>query len=211
MTLWAIVPVKPLSLGKSRLACVLSQKERVNLNSRFLKHTLETLKGIPDIEQVMVVSRDQKALAMARDFGARTFQEDGTPHLNIALTRATVLVSQHATRGVLILPADLPLLTTDDVYALIEKAGKPPSVVIAPDRHRKGTNALLVCPPGLIEYDFGPGSFKRHCERALQASARLEIVEFHSLSLDVDLPEDLAIVSMTSDSEAESRSKDDCV
>jgi 2-phospho-L-lactate guanylyltransferase len=206
MTLWAIVPIKPLNLGKSRLASVLSQKERVDLNCRFLKHTLETLKDIPDIEQVMVVSRDQKALAMARDFGARTLQEDGTPHLNLALTRATVLVSQYATRGVIILPADLPLLTTNDVYALIEKAGEPPTVVIAPDRRRKGTNALLVCPPGLIEYDFGSGSFQRHCERARKARARLEIVEFPSLSLDVDLPEDLAMVTLVSDLDLESRS-----
>jgi 2-phospho-L-lactate guanylyltransferase len=206
MTLWAIVPIKPLSLGKSRLASVLSQKERVDLNCRFLRHTLETLKGIPDIEQVMVVSRDQKALAMARDFGARTLQEDGTPHLNLALTRATVIVSRYATRGVLILPADLPLLATDDVRTLIEKAGEPPSVVIAPDRHRKGTNALLICPPGLIEYDFGPGSFQRHCEQARQASARLEIVEFTSLSLDVDMPEDLAMVTGVSDPDFASRS-----
>jgi 2-phospho-L-lactate guanylyltransferase (CobY/MobA/RfbA family) len=67
-------------------------------------------------------------------------------------------------------------------------------VVIAPDRHEKGTNALLLSPAGLIEYDFGENSFERHCELAKKAGARLEIVKLHSLGLDLDLPEDLALL-----------------
>jgi 2-phospho-L-lactate guanylyltransferase len=67
-------------------------------------------------------------------------------------------------------------------------------VVIAPDRHGKGTNALLMVPPGQIEYDFGEGSFQRHCERAKNSGARLEIVNLPSLSLDLDMPEDLELV-----------------
>jgi 2-phospho-L-lactate guanylyltransferase (CobY/MobA/RfbA family) len=39
MTLWAIVPVKPLRRGKSRLADVLSQDERTNLNRHLLENT----------------------------------------------------------------------------------------------------------------------------------------------------------------------------
>lgn len=197
MTLWAIVPVKPLRRGKSRLANVLSQEERTDLNRRLLAHTLDTLTAIPEIEHVLVISRDQGALALARDYGARTVQENGTPHLNTALTRATILAKNFATRGVLIIPADLPLITAEDVHILLEKAADPPVVIVAPDRRREGTNALLICPAGLIEYDFGPGSFQSHCERARQAGARLEVVELPSLALDMDLPEDLAIISET--------------
>ena len=80
------------------------------------------------------------------------------------------------------------------MLALIDRAVKPPVVVIAPDRHKKGTNALLMCPAGLIEYDFGGDSFARHCERAKQAGARLEVVELPSLGLDLDLPADLDLV-----------------
>lgn len=195
MTLWAIVPVKPLRRGKSRLAGVLSESERVELNSRLLAHTLDTLGVISEIEHVLVISRDPAALSLARHHGARTLLEDGLPGLNIALTRATILAKNYITRGVLILPADLPLLTSEDIYLMIERVNNPPVVVVAPDRHRQGTNALLVCPMGLIEYDFGPGSFQSHCMRARLAGARLEIVELPSLALDVDLPEDLALVS----------------
>jgi 2-phospho-L-lactate guanylyltransferase len=194
MTLWAIVPVKPLRWGKSRLAGVLSQEERTDLNSQLLTHTLETLKAIPEIEHVLVISRDPAALSLARSHGARTVQEKGAPELNVALARATIVARNYSTSGVLIVPADLPLLAPEDVRAMLELAKDPPVVVLAPDRHNQGTNALLVCPVGLIEYDFGPGSFQRHCERARQAGARLEVCELPSIALDMDLPEDLELV-----------------
>ena len=166
MTLWAIVPVKPLRYGKSRLAEVLTQDERADLNRRLLAHTLDTLTAIPEIEHVLVISRDQAALSLAREYGARTVQENGTPQLNVALARATVVARNYATRGVLIVPADLPLISVEDVRAMLEKAIDPPVVVVAPDRRREGTNALLVCPAGLIEYEYGSGSFHHHCRRA---------------------------------------------
>jgi 2-phospho-L-lactate guanylyltransferase len=194
MTLWAIVPVKPLRWGKSRLAGVLSQEERKDLNSHLLIHTLETLNAIPEIEHVLVISRDPAALSLARSHGARTVQENGAPELNIALARATIVAKNYSTSGVLIMPADLPLITPEDVRAILDLAKDPPVVVLVPDRHRSGTNALLVCPVGLIEYDFGPGSFQRHCERANQVGARLEICELPSIALDMDLPEDLELV-----------------
>jgi len=89
----------------------------------------------------------------------------------------------------------------DDIEMLLSRAKDPPVVVIAPDRHRKGTNALLAAPPGLIEYDFGPDSFKLHQERAQAAGARVEICELSSLGLDVDLPEDLEILRSEEDLE----------
>jgi 2-phospho-L-lactate guanylyltransferase len=195
MTLWAIVPVKPLRRGKSRLSEVLSEEERLGLNSQLLIHTIDTLREIPEIEQVLVVSRDQAALSLARAHGARTVQENGAPELNVALTRATIVAKQYATRGVLIIPSDLPMISKEDVSAMLEMVKEPPVVIVAPDRKKEGTNALLVCPVGLIEYDYGPNSFERHCLRAHEAGARLEICELPSLALDMDVPEDLDLVS----------------
>lgn len=195
MTLWAIVPVKPLRRGKSRLSAVLTEEERTDLNKRLLAHTLDTLTSLPELEHVLVVSRDPAALALARSYGARTVKEHGQPRLNVALQRATVLAKTYATSGVLVLPADLPLIAPEDVRLMLRRAKDPPVVVVAPDRHRQGTNALLICPAGLIDYQFGPGSFERHCDLARQAGARLEVVDLPSLALDMDLPEDLDQVS----------------
>ena len=194
MTLWAIVPVKPLRRGKSRLAGALSENERVELNRLLLERTLRTLIELKEVEEVLVVSRNFFALAIARDLGARTVQEDGAPTLNTALKRATVVAQVYASRGVLVIPADLPLLSQDDILTLLARATDPPVIVIAPDRHQKGTNALLLSPADIIEYDFGQDSFKRHCERARKAGARLEVVDLPSLGLDLDLPEDLELV-----------------
>jgi len=191
MTFWAIVPIKPLRRGKSRLATVLTQDERTDFNRKLFIHTLSVLNEIPEIEQVLVVSRDQEALSLAREYGARTVQENGTPELNIALSRATIVAKTYTPQGVLILPTDLPLLSNQEVSTLLEYAKKPPVVVIAPDRWRQGTNALVICPAGLIDYGFGPGSFQRHCERAIQAGVKLEVCDLSALSLDIDLPEDL--------------------
>jgi len=204
MIYWAIVPVKPLRRGKSRLSGVLTEDERTALNFYLLEHTLETLKATPEIEHTLVVSRDPAALTLARNHQARTVQEDGSPQLNLALTRATLVVQTFNPFGLLIVPADLPLITPQDIRGMLEfvqKKTDPPAppnqpvVVIAPDRQRLGTNGLLVCPPGIIQYDFGPGSFERHCARARKIGARLEIYENPAFALDVDLPEDLDLIS----------------
>ena len=197
MALWAIVPVKPLRIGKSRLAGMFTPEERTNLNRQLLSNTLETLKNIPNIEQVLVVSRDSQALSLARELGARTVQENGDPDLNIALTRATIVAKTYSTRGVLIIPADLPLITPEDINAMLARVGEPPVVVVAPDRRGHGTNALLVCPAGLIKYEYGHNSFERHCDLARKAGARLEICELPSLALDLDIPDDLAVLELT--------------
>src|ERR1041385_4311397 len=146
MTLWAIIPVKPLRRGKSRLAGTLSEDERTELNRTLLQNTLKTLSNIRQLEEVLVVSRDPQVLTIARNYGARTVREDGQPELNTALRRATVIAQVYATGGVLVLPADLPLVSRDDILTLIGRAGEPPVVVIAPDRHGSGTNALLISP-----------------------------------------------------------------
>jgi len=194
MTLWAIVPVKPLRRGKSRLAGILTEDERADLNRTLLQHALETLTTLKEMEEVLVISRDPQVLTIARNYGARTVREDGQPDLNTALNRATVIAQVYATRGVLVLPADLPLISREDALVLVERADDPPVVVIAPDRHQKGTNALLMSPAGLIEYQFGENSFQRHCNLVKKAGARLEIVNLPSLGLDLDSPEDLEIV-----------------
>lgn len=191
MSLWAIIPVKPLRRGKSRLAGVLSEEERTLLNYTMLAGTLRTVKAVPEIKHVLVISRDTAALALARDFEARTVQEDGSSDLNVALKRATVIAQLYAARSVLVLPADLPLLDVDGLREMIDAASNPPSVIIAPDRHHKSANALLVSPIGLIDYQFGPDSYAKHLQQAQKYHLPVAIFEHPSFALDLDTPEDL--------------------
>ncbi|MDR3574948.1 MAG: 2-phospho-L-lactate guanylyltransferase [Anaerolineaceae bacterium] len=193
MSLWAIIPVKPLRRGKSRLAGVLSDDERTLLNYTMLGNTLKAVSAVAEIDQVLVVSRDTSALALAREHGARTVQEEGSPELNTALRRATLVAKAYGARGVMILPADLPLINPKDIREFVGYSGNPPEIIIAPDRRGEGTNALLVSPAGLIDYCFGKDSFKCHSQRAQKKAARLVVCKIEGLSLDLDLPEDLEI------------------
>jgi 2-phospho-L-lactate guanylyltransferase len=194
MTIWAIVPVKPLRRGKSRLAGLLSEEQRTSLNRYLLEHTLTVLNKISGIEHTLVVSRDPAALALTRSLGGRTVMEDGAPQFNTALKRATIVAQSQGARAVLILPADLPLVEPSDLEALLSQGTTPSVVVIAPDRRLDGTNGLFINPAGLIEYAYGPGSFQRHCQRSKDVGVKLVVVNSERIGLDLDLPEDLEIV-----------------
>ncbi|MEP7293965.1 MAG: hypothetical protein ABI835_19415, partial [Chloroflexota bacterium] len=89
MSIWAIIPVKPLSRGKSRLSDVLSPEERQQLSERLFRHVLTAVNDTPQVAGTLVISRDPRALAIARDMSAHTVQESGAPELNNALMRAT--------------------------------------------------------------------------------------------------------------------------
>ena len=195
MSLWAIVPVKPLKRGKSRLADVLSIEQRIKLNELMLVRTVKTLLQVKDVDRVMVVSRDSVTLKVARDAGAKTLLEDGSPELNVALTRATMIAQAYNVHGVLVVPADLPQLNPEDLQAFAVLGRAEKTVVIAPDHHCNGTNALLMSPPGLIDFDYGENSYERHSERARAAGANLQVCDIPSFSLDIDWPDDLQHLS----------------
>jgi 2-phospho-L-lactate/phosphoenolpyruvate guanylyltransferase len=191
MSIWVIIPVKPLKLAKSRLAKVLTPEERHHFAKAMLRHVLKVVQAVPQVTGTLVISRDSHALALARDYGAKTIQETGTPELNVALMRATTVVASWRSDAVLILPADLPLITPADISNMITLGQEPLSVVIATDRNKDGTNALFIRPPGLIEYAYGSGSYQRHATQARDAGAVVNIYESDRLLHDIDLPEDV--------------------
>lgn len=195
MTLWAIVPVKPLKRGKSRLATVLSETERTTLNQSMLVNTLKTLKSIAEIETVLVVSRDPSALAIARDYEARTVLEDGNPELNTALRRASMVAKAYLANKILVLPADLPLMKAEHIKDFLALSGGEPEIIIAPDRRKDGTNALFINPSDLIDFYYGPGSYNLHINAAKAKNATIKVVENEVLGLDLDLPEDLNLLA----------------
>lgn len=198
MSLWAIVPVKSLIRGKSRLAGVLSDEERAALNRDLLTRTLLCLKSISRIDQVLVISYDPEVLARARDLGATTVQEGKKTNINNALRRATVAAKAYNASRSIIIPADLPFIKKDELEIFLDQAGEPPEIIISSDRHSNGTNALYINPIGILEYNFGPWSFQKHVEQAEQKKINVKIKNMPSLTFDLDLPEDLEIFMNTS-------------
>jgi len=201
MSLWAIVPVKPLKRGKSRLAGVISDEQRGELNQELLKITLKCLSEVKEIDQILVISYDPTALALSRSFNAKTIQENSQTNINKALRRATLAAKAFNTSRVLIIPADLPFINPNSIRKIISLSGKPPEIIIAPDRKMNGTNTLLVNPIGAIDYDFGSWSFKKHVEQAEQKHIRIVKCDCEELGFDLDLPEDLELLKKYKESE----------
>jgi 2-phospho-L-lactate guanylyltransferase len=194
LPLWVIIPVKPLDEAKSRLATSLSPEQRALLARELLTHTLQVVGQVPAVTQVMVLTRQPGPVDLVGDRAVQLVEEIGNAGLNPALQAAAHLAIEQGAQAVLILPADLPKLAVGDLERLVALADPPPVVVVAPDRHHEGTNALLCAPPSLIEYQFGPESLRLHQAQARLAGARLEVCDLPGLALDIDLPEDLDLL-----------------
>jgi 2-phospho-L-lactate/phosphoenolpyruvate guanylyltransferase len=191
VAVWAIVPVKPFASAKTRLASVLSDEERAGLSREFLGHALDVLAAVPAVARTLVVSRDPAALAMAAAHGFSPVAESGIQGLNAALTAAARTAREGLAGAVLVLPTDLPRLTAAEVTELLRADDGQPQMVIAPDRHEQGTNALLLRPPEAVPFAFGEGSFARHIALAGHAGMRVKVCRLPGAALDVDVPEDL--------------------
>ncbi len=90
MSLWAIIPVKPLNLARSELETALDRQGREALATANLRQALEALTRSWSLAGVVVLSRDSRALAEARSYGVYTVTESGAPERNAALMRATL-------------------------------------------------------------------------------------------------------------------------
>ena len=111
--------------------------------------------------------------------------------LNAALLRASQVVATQGADGVLVLPADVPMVTAEDIEQILHLGRYNTTVVLAPDANEDGTNALLCNPPGFIPFSYGPGSFLRHKTLAEEAGATVKIYRSDRISLDIDTPPDL--------------------
>jgi 2-phospho-L-lactate/phosphoenolpyruvate guanylyltransferase len=190
MSLCAIIPIKPLKLGKSRLSDILSEDKRIRLNKILLTSTLNILSGVPQIDRLVVVSFDSEALMIARGFGAVTVLESQKTNINSALQKASIVAKALNFEKSLIIPADLPFLNAEDIIELINIAKNPPEIVITPDLRENGTNILYINPIGAIKYKFGNGSFEKHLEQARRKNIRIKIFDCEKLAFDLDLPND---------------------
>ncbi len=189
MRVTAIIPVRSLSDGKTRLASVLDRGERYKLNARFLVHTLRTAGALTG--NTVVVTRCIEAREIANASGADTLFETSRAGLNPALQSASKIVRARGSARILILPADLPFVCLDDLRALIRHSGRS-GAAIAPDQPRDGTNALCLPAGHSFRFRFGIRSFFKHQREAEKVGLEMAVVRRSSLGFDVDWPNDFS-------------------
>lgn len=194
--LWLIIPVKPFGEGKSRLAASLTAAQRAQLSQRLLARALATAQETQRFTGRLVVSRGGAVREFAAAMGAAVLAEAGVG-LNAALDQARTAAVAAGADAILVLPADLPQVTAADLHRLVDTRRGKAGVVIAPSRDG-GTNALLLWPPDVLDFDFGPDSFRRHCSQAERKGLAVAVIDTPSLAFDLDRPEDMVRVAADS-------------
>jgi 2-phospho-L-lactate guanylyltransferase len=198
---WALVPLRGLEDAKTRLGAELDPEERLELVTAMATRTLAAVRDTPGIAGCVLVTADPRAAYLAKAFGARTIVQR-LPGLNAALLEARAAAVKAGATAVLILPIDLPEVSVAALEDLLSGArhvaeevsaqvGTRPLVLAVPDRHGRGTNALLVTPPEAIEPAFGEDSLAAHAAAAAAGGATFRRYEGGPLTIDIDTGADL--------------------
>jgi 2-phospho-L-lactate guanylyltransferase len=200
MTVAVLVPVKDLSLAKSRLSPLLDPAERAELAALLLRGVLNAVARLDAVLaggeplRRLVVTAHAPSAALARELGFEVLPEDAPVSESDSVDHASRRLEEQGVRGVLRIPLDLPLIDAGDLRGLAARIVPGRQALLVPSRDGTGTNALYRSPPTLFPSRFGPGSLALHEQAARRQTGRVDIVPLVSLALDVDDPEDVAEV-----------------
>jgi 2-phospho-L-lactate guanylyltransferase len=186
----AVLPVKSFARAKQRIAGALSSVDRPVLAEAMVRDVLAALERVDGLDAVVVVTGEPRARVIALDAGATIVDDHREAGQSAAAGEGIEAAMAGGAHRVLLVPGDCPALDPGEVARLLAAQGAD-GVVIVPDRHGSGTNALLLSPPDAIRPSFGPGSFARHAALARARGAQVRVAQIASLGLDVDTPGDL--------------------
>jgi 2-phospho-L-lactate guanylyltransferase len=191
---WALVPVKPFALAKGRLASSYDPGQRAELAAAMLQDVLAALAAAEGFAGIAIATSDPAAGAIGRRFGARIIDDGDVADLNVAIRAAASVLGAEGAGTLLVLPADIPAVTSGDIEALL--AAHPPAraASIVPSHDGDGTNALVLSPPTLLAPAFGPGSLAAHDAAARRAGLVPKVTAIARIAQDVDHPADLDAV-----------------
>ena len=188
----AILPVKRFGIAKVRLGDELSGGTRRALAEAMVTDVLMALRRTARIAEVLLVTSEPAAEAIGRGYGANVLVDDREDGQSAAVLIGIEYALAEGAPRVLLVPGDTPALDPAELDALLDRPTTGRSVVVVPDRHGTGTNALLLTPPDVIEPAFGPDSRALHERAAADARVPCTVEEVSTLALDVDTSEDLA-------------------
>jgi 2-phospho-L-lactate guanylyltransferase len=189
----AILPVKRFAQAKQRLEPALGAGSREALAFAMFADVLGALEHSTLVEKIVVVSGETAVKNLVSQLDViliRDSTEKGQSKAALAgMARAAALGYESA----VLIPGDTPLLDPLELDNLIANAAVGRfDVVIVPDRHGTGTNALLLDPAGSYQPQFGPRSLERHTEQAESRGLNHTVEHVPSLALDIDTGADLA-------------------
>jgi 2-phospho-L-lactate guanylyltransferase len=189
---WAVVPVKEFAGAKQRLAAVMGPEQRQILAATMVDDVLSVLAAVPGLAGIVVVTVDPLAAEMGRRFGARVITDGARDGQTAAVTAAAGALARESRSGMLTLPGDIPLVSVQEVSAMLAAHRAPRSFSIAPAHDELGSNAILCSPPDAVPLRFGDDSFQPHVQAARRHGIEPTIVRLPGIGCDIDHPADLA-------------------
>lgn len=186
----AVVPVKDFASAKQRLDAALPPAVRRRLAEVMLEDVLAEVMSSPCLDCVFVVTRDERAAAMATEKGASVIVDPDNQGQTQAVALATGALMQRGIHSMLVLPADIPLIMREDVQQIV-RAAREADVVLVPAHDERGTNAVLLTPPDILPLRFGNDSFHPHRQSACDRGLRTSVLDLPRIALDIDTPADL--------------------
>ncbi len=189
-TICAVVPLRSLRDGKHRLSAYLEAHQRMALVQDLFIRTYRALLESAVVDAIWVVSPDPAIVDWVGQFQVEALWQPGHG-LNPGLQYARdMLLQRRRCTGLLVILPDLPLVAAADIAALV-RASAERTVVLAPDRHARGTNALLLRPPDALPFCFGEDSLRLHTQAARTQGLACRLYRAAGTAIDLDTPSDL--------------------
>lgn len=185
MSCWALVPIKRRSAAKQRLGERLSPALRLALTRTMLESVVDALRKSRRVDRIAFASAERDTIPM--EFPVLPDMGGG---LNAVLEDARGLLIARGADELLVLPADLPLISAADIDAVVE-SGRRGGFALGADDAGLGTNALFLRTSAAFRFQFGAGSHARHLEEAMRIGCVPEELSIPGISFDVDEPQDL--------------------
>ena len=185
----ALVPIRSLHGGKTRLAGILDERQRSRLVLELARQLLLAVEQAAVADELMVLTSDPALVQSLHVPGGR-FQTDVPPGLNAAVNAGRQTALSSGADRLLVMFPDLPEVSAADLRAIDQSRA---AVTIIPDRQHDGTNALLLQGASLIsDFDFryGPGSCLAHREAALSLGEVARVLDVPAMAIDLDTEDD---------------------
>jgi 2-phospho-L-lactate guanylyltransferase len=188
-----LIPFKSLATAKQRLAEALDAHRRSELAEAMLRDVLSAAAGVTASIDVVLVTGDARAQALAREFGFTIIEDTRNESETAAIEMATSWAEQHAYDTTIVVPADIPLITAAELHRVLD-AAPAEGAVFVPAYDGRGSNCILRRPASLIPLRFGNDSFVPHCESMKRSGKELVILELPGMALDIDNPHELEML-----------------
>ena len=188
-----LIPVKSLSTAKQRLAPALAESQRSQLAEAMLRDVMAAASGVLGRIDVALVTGDARAQHLAREFGFGVIEDNRNESETAAIEMATAWCEQRGYDTTVVVPGDIPLITSDELHRVLD-AAPAEGAVFVPAYDRRGSNCILRRPASLIPLRFGNDSFLPHCEAMRKTGRELVILEMPGIGLDIDNPHELDLL-----------------